>query len=82
MMYSNTSTSAVISLATCAKYLSGLMLGGAYPLEKIKLGAAGQIDDLLSKCSERAFFPRFSSFFLLSAKRVRRSRCGQGARVR
>ena len=31
--------------------LSTVLVGGAYQLEKIKLGAAGQIDDLLSKCS-------------------------------
>ena len=46
-----------------------IILGGAYQLEKIKLGAAGQNDDLLSKCSERAFFPRFSSFFFVVSEK-------------
>ena len=41
-------------------------IGGAYQLEKIKMGAAGQNDDLLSKCSQRAFLPPF--FFIISER--------------
>jgi hypothetical protein len=55
--------------------------GAMRPLEKIVTGAAGQIDDLLSKCSERAFSLGFHHFFLLSAKRTRRSWWGEGDRV-
>ena len=33
-------------------------------IKKIVIGAAGQIGGLLPKCSERAFFPRFSPFLL------------------
>jgi hypothetical protein len=39
-----------------------------FPL-KIVIGAAGQIGDLLSKCSERASFPRFSSFFFVASEK-------------
>ena len=53
-------------------------VGGAYPLEKIKLGAAGQIDDLLSKCSERAFFPRFSPFFFVVSEKDEEVPVGRG----
>jgi hypothetical protein len=44
---------------------------GGLPIRKIVIGAAGQIDGLLSKCSERAFFPQFSSFFWVCVGRHR-----------
>ena len=53
-------------------------VGGAYPLEKIKMGAAGQIGDLLSKCSERAFFPRSSSFFFVVSEKDEEVPVGRG----
>ena len=40
-----------------------LPVGGRCPLEKILMGAAGQNDDLLSKCSQRAVLPPF--FFII-----------------
>jgi hypothetical protein len=44
-------------------------VGEVCPLEKIQMGAAGQIDDLLSKCPGRASFPRFSPFFFVVSER-------------
>jgi hypothetical protein len=41
-------------------------LGERRPLEKILMGAAGQNDDLLSKCSQRAPLPPF--FFIISER--------------
>ena len=55
-----------------------LGLGGVCQLEKIKMGAAGQIGDLLSKCSERAFFPRFSSFFFVVSEKDEEVLVGRG----
>jgi hypothetical protein len=55
------------------------VVGGACPLEKITCGAAGQIGDLLSKCSERAFFPRFSSFFFVVSEKDEEVPVGRGS---
>jgi hypothetical protein len=43
-----------------------MIIGERYTLEKITGGAAGQNDDLLSKCSQRAFHPPF--FFIISER--------------
>ena len=46
-----------------------VIVGGVRQLEKSKMGAAGQIGGLLSKCSERAPFPRFSPFFFVVSEK-------------
>ena len=43
---------------------------------------AGQIIILMIYCRNYVEWPSCHHFFLFSAKRARRSRCGQGARVR
>ena len=53
-------------------------VGEVGQLEKITGGAAGQIGDLLSKCSERAFFPRFSSFFVVVSEKDEEVPVGRG----
>jgi hypothetical protein len=61
--------------------LTGVIItsvGEVCQLEKITGGAAGQIGDLLSKCSERASFPRFSSFFFVVSEKDEEVLVGRG----